>query len=212
MQPKASTVSGYLAQLPPDRRGAIEAVRAVILKNLDKGFQETLQYGMIGYNVPHTLYPPGYHCNPKEPLPFAALASQKNHMAVYLMSVYGGDEEWFRAAWAKTGKKLDMGKSCVRFKKLDDVALDVIGEAVKRVTAKGYIEKYEATLAENGTKHPGKPKAGLGDAPAHAKLSPSPKTAKSAPKPAAKKSPKKASAKPTAKVSKKARAGGTKAK
>jgi Domain of unknown function (DU1801) len=170
MQSKAKTVAEYLDELPADRRAVIEVVRAVILKNLDKGFQESMQYGGIGYNVPHTLYPPGYHCDPKQPLPFGGLASQKNHMAVYLMSVYGGDEAWFRQAWGKTGKKLDMGKCCVRFKKLEDVALEVIGEAVKRVSAKAYVEKYEATLAENGTKHPGKPKGGLGDAAAHAKM------------------------------------------
>jgi hypothetical protein len=103
---------------------------------------------MIGYYVPHEVFPAGYHCDPKQPLPFASLASQKNHMAVYLMCVYGQPEQekWFREAWAKTGKKLDMGKSCVRFKKLEDVALDVIGEAIRRVPAKAYIEHYESVI------------------------------------------------------------------
>src|SRR5689334_6000278 len=127
MKSSAGTVKEYLAKLPADRRAAIEAVREVILKNLDKGFEEGMQYGMIGYYIPHRLYPAGYHCNPKEPVTYINLASQKNYMSLYLMGVYcgcgeGGKEtanaRWFREAWAKTGKKLDMGKACVRFKTL----------------------------------------------------------------------------------------------
>jgi hypothetical protein len=145
---KAKTVDKYLAELPEDRRAAIQAVRLVILKNLDKGYEEGMQYGMIGYYVPYKLYPAGYHCDPKQPLPFASLASQKNHMAVYLMCIYGSpkDEEWFRKEWAKTGKKLDMGKSCVRFRKLEDLPLDVIGKAVARVPVKEYIGYYESNI------------------------------------------------------------------
>jgi len=145
---KAKTVKEYLASLPADRRTAIEAVRGVILENLDKGYEEGMQYGMIGYYVPHRLFPAGYHCDPKQPLPFAGLGSQKNHMALHLMFVYGdpGEAERFRKAWAKAGKKLDMGKSCVRFKKLDDVALNVIGETVARVPAKTYIKRVESFL------------------------------------------------------------------
>ena len=148
MQSKATTVAAYLASLPPDRRAAISAVRAVILKNLDKGYEEGMQYGGIGYYVPHRVFPAGYHCDPKQPLPFAGLASQKNHMSVGLMCHYGGGEEdrWFRAAWAKTGKKLDMGKCCVRFRKLEDVPLEVVGEAVRRVPAAAYISHYEAAI------------------------------------------------------------------
>ncbi len=146
MQSKAATVKDYLASLPDDRRRAIDAVRAVIRKNLDKDYEEGMQYGMIGYYVPHRVFPPGYHCDPKQPLPFAGLASQKNHMSVYLMSVYGGDESWFRARWEQSGKKLDMGKCCVRFKTLEHLALDVIGEAIKRMPAKKYIEQYQANL------------------------------------------------------------------
>lgn len=144
MQSKAKTVAEYLASLPADRRIALEAVRKVILKNLDRDYEEGMQYGMIGYYVPHRVFPLGYHCDPKQPVPFGGLASQKNHMSVYLMSNYadGPEEKWFKAAWAKTGKKLDMGKCCVRFKKLDDVALDVIGEAVRRTPAAKYIEVY----------------------------------------------------------------------
>lgn len=148
MQSKASTVEQYLAQLPDDRRTAIEAVRAVILENLPKGVVEGMGYGMIGYAVPHSLYPKGYHCDPTKPLPFASLASQKGHMALYLMNLYmSEDEAWFRDEWAKSGKKLDMGKSCVRFKKLDDVDLDAVGKAIARTPVDALIARYEAALA-----------------------------------------------------------------
>ncbi len=151
MQSKATTVKQYLAELPPDRRQAIESVRKVILANLDKTYEEGMQYGMIGYYVPHGFFPDGYHCNPQQPLPFACLASQKNYMSLYLMSAYGEglEEDWFRAQWAKTGKKLDMGKCCVRFKKLEDLALDVIGEAIRRVPAKAYVERYVTFLQKH---------------------------------------------------------------
>src|SRR5579863_67059 len=154
MQSKATTVEQYLAELSEDRRTVLQAVRKVILANLDRDYEEGMQYGMIGYHVPHRVYPAGYHCDPKQPLPFAALASQKNYMSLYLMCVYGNSPHarWFQEAWAKTGKKLDMGKSCVRFKKVEDLALDVIGEAIRRVPAKNYIEFCEtarvATSAE----------------------------------------------------------------
>jgi hypothetical protein len=148
MQSKAATVEQYLSELPEERRAAIEAVRQVILKNLDKDFEEGIQYGMIGYYVPHRVYPAGYHCDPKQPLPFAGLGSQKNYMSLYLMCVYGqaSQREWFEQAWAKAGKKLNMGKSCVRFKRLDELALDVIAEAIRRVSAKRYIEICESAL------------------------------------------------------------------
>ncbi len=150
MQSKAKTVAQYLAELPPDRREALNAVRKVILKNLPDGFEEIMQYGMIGYVVPHKLYPAGYHCDPSQPLCFAGLASQKNHMALYLMTVYGDKktQEWFTKAYKATGKKLDMGKSCVRFKKLEDLPLDVIGQAVARVPVDRYIKSYEAIRAK----------------------------------------------------------------
>jgi hypothetical protein len=152
MQSKAKTVGEYLVSLPDDRRDAIEVVRAVILENLPKGYEEGMQYGMIGYYVPHSVYPAGYHCDPKQPLPFAGLASQKNHMSLYLMCVYGnpGHEAWFRTAWAKTGKRLDMGKSCVRFKEIDDVPLTVVGQAIRRVPTKKFIEHYESTIKSAG--------------------------------------------------------------
>jgi hypothetical protein len=147
MQSKATTVQQYLKELPADRRSAIEGVRAVILGNLDPVFEEGMQYGMIGYYVPHGVYPPGYHCDPKQPLPFICLASQKNYMSVYLGCAYGpGREERFREAWAKTGKKLDMGKSCVRFRKIEDLALDVIGESIRGMRAKAFIQYYESVI------------------------------------------------------------------
>ncbi len=145
MQSKAKTVKEYLAGLPPERKAAIQAVREVILKNLPKGFEEIMQYGMIGYAVPHSVYPPGYHCDPKQPLPFICLALQKNHMALYMMNIYTDKEteSWFIKAYKASGKKLDKGKSCLRFKKLDDLALDVIGQAVGRKSVKEYIALYE---------------------------------------------------------------------
>jgi hypothetical protein len=146
MQSKALTVDEYLAELPADRREAIQAVREIILKNLDKDFEEGIQYGMIGYYVPHRIHPAGYHCDPRQPLPFAGLAAQKNYMSLYLMSVYGDSDhhKWFLSEWKKSGKKLDMGKCCVRFKKVEDLALDVIAELFRRMTARKYIEYCES--------------------------------------------------------------------
>ena len=153
MTSKAKTVEEYLKNLPEDRRAAISAVRRVILANLPKGYEECMSYGMIGYVVPHSIYPAGYHCDPKLPMPFANLASQKNHMALYLMCCYGdpATERWFRKAWSAAGKKLDMGKSCVRFKKLEDVSLEVIGQLIARVPVKNYIARIEKVLGERRT-------------------------------------------------------------
>jgi hypothetical protein len=144
----AKTVEAYLASLPDDRRAAIQAVREAIVKNLDADYEEGMQYGMIGYYVPHNVYPPGYHCDPKQPLPFVCLASQKNYMSVYLGCIYSSSamEKWFRQEWAKTGKKLDMGKSCIRFKKLDDLPVELIGQTVARMPAREYIEFYESVI------------------------------------------------------------------
>jgi hypothetical protein len=154
MQSRATTIQQYLAELPPDRRTAVEAVRQVILKNLDPLCEEGMQYGMIGFYIPHRVYPPGYHCDPKQPLPFICLASQKNYMSVYLGCVYAHPERerWFREAWARSGKKLDMGKSCVRFRKLEDLALDVIGQAIRRTSVRGFIQFYESAI-KGGTLH-----------------------------------------------------------
>lgn len=149
MTSPAKTVEEYLASLPEDRRTAISAVRQVILENLPKGYEEGMQYGLIGYFVPHSLYPKGYHCDPKQPLNYAGLGSQKNHMALYLMCAYGDTEidAWFRDAYAKSGKKLDMGKACVRFKKLDDLPLDVVGKVIAMVPPEKYIARVESILA-----------------------------------------------------------------
>ncbi len=167
MQSKATSVDEYVAGLPADRREAIQTIRGVIRKNLDRDLEEGMQYGMIGYYVPHRVFPAGYHCDPKQPLPYAGLASQKNHMSLYLMSVYCGcvgdsesdEARWFREAWTKTGKKLDMGKACIRFKRIEDVPLEVVGEAIRRVTAKHYIQEYQQALAGMG-RGPAKKAAG----------------------------------------------------
>src|SRR3954454_2829114 len=119
MPSKAATVAEYLASLPPDRRRAIETVRQVILDNLDSDYEEGMAYGSISYFVPHRVFPAGYHVDPKQGLQFAALASMKNHMSVHLMGLYGGAPglvRWFHSAWKAAGKKLDMGKACIRFK------------------------------------------------------------------------------------------------
>lgn len=158
MKSNATNVKDYLASLPEDRRTAIEAVRKVVLKNLDKDYEECMLYGVIGYAVPHRVFPSGYHCDPSKPLMFAGLGSQKNYMVLYLMSVYGDkpSREWFQTAWAKTGKKLDMGGACIRFKRLDDVPLDVIGEAIRRTPAKAYLDNYLRLLASRGRGPDGK--------------------------------------------------------
>ena len=149
MKSEIKSVDEYLKSLPPDRRAAISAVREVILANLPKGYEECVHYGMIGYVVPHSLYPAGYHCDPTKPLGLACLGSQKNHIALHLMSVYGDPAAtaWFQKAWKASGKKLDMGKACVRFKKLEDVPLDVIGKAFARTPVKNYIAAVEKMLA-----------------------------------------------------------------
>ncbi len=148
MQSKATSVQQYLAELSDERRPIISAVRAVIRKNLPKGYEEGMQYGMISYYVPHRIYPQGYHCDPKQPLPFAALASQKNYISLYLMSIYSDpdDARWFQQAWAKTGLKLDMGKCCVRFKKLEQVPLELVAAAIKRIPVAKFIEHYESAI------------------------------------------------------------------
>lgn len=160
---RATRVEDYLAELPPDRRAALTALREAILGALPAGYEEGMQYGMIGYYVPHSRFPAGYHCDPKQPLPMAHLGSQKSHMALYLMCLYTVDTadgregnpellDWFEASWKKTGKKLDMGKACLRFKKLDDLALDVIGETFRRVTAEAYVARYLASRANEEAK------------------------------------------------------------
>ncbi|MCL7970911.1 MAG: DUF1801 domain-containing protein [marine benthic group bacterium] len=142
MRSDATTVEEYLAALPDDRREAIDAVRAVILDRLPEGYQETVNWGMITYEVPLETFPNTYN---KQPLMFAALASQKNHMAVYLTGIYMSDEarEEFEAAYRATGKRLDVGKSCVRFRKLDDLPLELIGDTVASLSLEDFIGRVE---------------------------------------------------------------------
>jgi Domain of unknown function (DU1801) len=149
MQSKATTVSEYLESLPEDRKKVMAALRKVIKLNLPKGFEEVMSYGMIGYVVPFKLYPDGYHCNPDTPLPFMSLASQKNFIALYHMGMYADEKlpQWFQDSWKKhSTKKLDMGKSCIRFKKPEDVPLELIGELVGKMTPKDWISQYEKML------------------------------------------------------------------
>ena len=146
MQSKAKTVADYIDSLPSDRKKIIIEIRKTILKNLPKGFQEEMNYGMIGYVVPHKLYAEGYHCDPKMPLPFINVASQKSHIAVYHMGLYSSGTllDWFQDEWKEySSKKLDMGKACIRFKKPEDVPLDLIGELVSRLTPQQWIDIYE---------------------------------------------------------------------
>ena len=151
MQSAAKTVAQYLKELPPDRREAIAAVRKVILDNLPKGYKETMSYGMIGYVVPHSIYPAGYHCDPSLPVPFAGLASQKNYMSVYLM-IYGENADWFRTEYEKTGKKMDVGKCCVRFKKLQDLPLELVGRTVKNIPVSDFIAMYDSGILDRSPK------------------------------------------------------------
>lgn len=145
----AATPEAYLAELDPERREIVSRLREVILERLPEGFEETMSYGMIGYVVPHALYPAGYHCNPDQPLPFMNLASQKHYVAVYHMGLYADDalEDWFRAAWAERDLgKLDMGKSCLRLKPNRTIPYDLVGELAGRMTPEEWIERYEAGI------------------------------------------------------------------
>ena len=149
MQSQAATPKEYIESLPPDRRPAMAELRKVINKNLPKGFQETMSYGMLGWVVPHSLYPAGYHCDPKLPLPFLSIASQKNFVAVYHMGVYSHPPllEWFTAEYAEQAKgRLDMGKSCIRFKKPDQIPLRLIGELAAKLTPGQWIAIYEKNV------------------------------------------------------------------
>ena len=149
MQSDAKTPDQYIAELPDDRRKVVEKLREVSLKNLPKGFKEMMSYGMMGYAVPHEIYPNGYHCEPKQPLPFFGFASQKNTVNIYHMAIYADKKlhDWFVSEFPKHSKaRLDMGKSCVRFKKLDDIPYDLIGELLSKVTVQDWISMYENAL------------------------------------------------------------------
>ena len=146
MQSKAATPDEYIDSLPEERKTAMKALRKVILKNLPKGFKEEMSYGMIGYVVPHSLYPDGYHCNPKLPLPFMNIASQKNFIVVHHIGIYADKKllEWFIKEYAKQNTtKLDMGKGCFRFKKFDQIPFKLIGDLAGKMTPKEWIAVYE---------------------------------------------------------------------
>ena len=143
-QSTAATVEEYLAELPADRRAAIAAVRQAILDHLPEGYEETMQYGMIGYVIPLETYPKTYN---GQPLEYIALASQKNYMSLYLMNIYGDPEteQWFVEQYKASGKKLNMGKSCVRFKRVEDFPMDLVGQAIARTPMAEFIQRYEVS-------------------------------------------------------------------
>ena len=200
MAKKPQTVRDYVDALPPERREAIDTLRKVVRANLDKGIEEGMQYGMIGYFIPHARYPAGYHCDPAQPLPFAGLASQKGHLSLYLMGCYaqGPWKDRFVKAWKASGKKLDMGAACVRFKSIDQVPLDVIADTIRGMTVDAYIAQYESAL------RPAAKKAAAGTtrkaAPAKARPAATKKAAKTSSTTAAKSKP--AAKKPAKKVAK----------
>jgi hypothetical protein len=149
MQSKATSPKQYLEELPEDRKEPVSKLRQQILDNLPKGIEEVMNYGMLGYVVPHSVYSDGYHCNPKDPLPFMNLASQKNFVAVYSMVLYSRKDlmDWFTSEYTKRCKyKLDMGKSCIRFKKMEDIPFDLIGELTAKVSTEEWIDIYESAF------------------------------------------------------------------
>ena len=151
MQSTAQTVEDYIAELPPERQHAVSEVRRVILENLPEGMEEAMEFGMIGYVIPLERYPKTYNGHP---LSYAALASQKNYMSLYLMCIYAHEESrmWFVDELEKRGKKLNIGKACIRFKKLEDLPLDVVAEAISRGSVDGYIDVYESARSRGGRK------------------------------------------------------------
>lgn len=147
MTSNATSPEAYIADLPAERQPVMEQLRSTILKRLPGGFQETMSYGMIGYVVPHSLYEKGYHCNPELPLPFINIASQKNYVALYHMGIYADKKvlEWFRREYAKyVSTKLDMGKSCIRFRNMESIPYDLIGELCSKMTVEDWIGIYES--------------------------------------------------------------------
>ena len=146
---KATTPEQYLKELKPEHKQAFTGLRETILKNIPKGFKEEIGYGMLGFVVPHEIYPAGYHCTPSLPLPFMGIASQKNFIALYHMGLYANPEllKWFITEYPKhCDSKLDMGKSCIRFKKPEHIPLKLIGELVKKVSVKDWINVYEKNM------------------------------------------------------------------
>lgn len=149
MTSEAKNPDDYINSLPEDRKVYMEKLRSVILKNLPKGFQEGMNYGMMGYYVPHSIYPKGYHCKPTDPLPFMGFASQKNSINFYHMGIYANKDlyDWFVAEYPKySTRKLDMGKSCIRFKKFEEIPFDLIGELVTKISVDEWIATYESAF------------------------------------------------------------------
>ncbi|WP_299617945.1 DUF1801 domain-containing protein [uncultured Tenacibaculum sp.] len=149
MKYEANTPQEYIDQLPEDRQSVVQQLRDVIKKHLPEGFEEGINYNMIGYYVPHSLYPDGYHCDPKLPLPFMNIASQKNSVNLYHSGIYANPKihDWFVNEYPKHCKrKLDMGKSCIRFKKLDDIPYELIGELCSKITVEDWISAYEKNV------------------------------------------------------------------
>lgn len=149
MQPQANTPEEYVEKLPEDRKEVIQKIRAAVNKVLPKGFKETLGYGMIGWVVPHSIYPSGYHCDSKQPLPFMGVASQKNHIGFYHMGIYADEKllKWFTENYPKHCKtKLDIGKSCIRFKKLENIPYELISQLVSKMTVEEWVNLYESNL------------------------------------------------------------------
>ena len=149
MQYDATSPEDYISQVPEERQDTLKKLRKVIKDNLPKGFEEGIQYKMIGYYVPHSVYPDGYHCDPKTPLPFMSFASQKNSVNLYHMGIYAKKEllDWFVGEYPKHCKrKLDMGKSCIRFKKMDEIPFELIGELTKKMSSEEWIDIYESAL------------------------------------------------------------------
>ena len=152
MTSDAKNPEEYINSLPEERKIYIEKLRSVIQKNLPKGFEEGMNYGMMGYYVPHTIYPKGYHCKPSDPLPFMGFASQKNSINFYHMGIYANKDlyDWFVAEYPKySTRKLDMGKSCIRFKKFDEIPFDLIGELVTKISVEDWIATYESAFLKN---------------------------------------------------------------
>ncbi|MCB0535085.1 MAG: DUF1801 domain-containing protein [Saprospiraceae bacterium] len=149
MTHQANSPSDYILAIPEERRDAFTRLRETIQENIPDGFQEGMSYGMIGYVVPHSIYPSGYHCDPKLPLPFASIASQKNFIALYHMGLYANEEllKWFVAEYPKHSKtKLDMGKSCIRFKKPEAIPFELIAELMQKMSVDDWVELYETHL------------------------------------------------------------------
>jgi len=154
MQSSAKTVEDYISQVPENQREAIIQLRTVILENIPEGYSEEMSYGMIGYVVPHSIYPKGYHCDAKLPLPFLNIAAQKNFIAVYHMGIYAKPEllKWFTEEFPKHSKlKLDMGKSCIRFKNVNHIPYTLIGELATTIKVADWISLYESTFLKNKT-------------------------------------------------------------